>query len=116
MVIQAVASSPVPVTPAASAVSSRTQDASPPVPASQVPDSVTISPQARKAAAQSQPTPPVLRGNATPVAQTSASGYVAKVRAALSSNPNLTSAQAMTAAGVPQAMQQQVAAALGAAH
>jgi len=42
-------------------------------------------------------------------------GYVAKVRAALSSNPSLTPVQAMAAAGVPQADQQQVAAALGVA-
>jgi hypothetical protein len=49
----------------------------------------------------------------TSSSQTSASSYVAKVRALMASDPNLTSSQAITAVGVPQAEQTQVAAALG---
>src|SRR5271165_431457 len=49
---------------------------------------------------------------AAATAQTSAGSYVARVKAMMANNANLTVSQAMSAAGVPQTDQQQVSAAL----
>ncbi len=81
---------------------------------------VTISDSAKRAvAANQQPEQSVakkasvLAQQSTATTQPSASSYVTKVRAALANDPSLTMSQAMSAAGVPQAEQQQVSSALG---
>ncbi len=92
----------------------------------QRPDSVTLSTNAKLAAATRQQTSPtsdagaarsaVVRAAAShaSVPQTTTSGYAMKVRAALARGGNQSVSQVMAALGIPQAEQQQVVAALGA--
>ncbi len=89
----------------------------------QRPDSVTLSTNAKLAAATRQQMSPtsdagaarsaVVRAAAS-VPQTTTSGYAMKVRAALARGGNQSVSQVMAALGIPQAEQQQVVAALGA--
>lgn len=92
----------------------------------QRPDSVTLSTNAKLAAATRQQMSPtsdagaarsaVVRAAAShaSVPQTTTSGYAMKVRAALARGGNQSVSQVMAALGIPQAEQQQVVAALGA--